>query len=129
MSEDLDYKHSSASINNESLPKIKHKHGLMIVLSVFLIVVVMFVLFFSFYIINQQNNLAVYVNEAIQQAQKVDTIANATEEEKIYYYKYNLNSGCFASEEQGLKSSYNFVKFLPLPILRFAGNLLYRHIG
>ncbi len=52
-----------------------------------------------------------------------------TKEEKIYYYKYNLNSGCFVSEEQGLKSSYDFVKLLPLPILRFTGNLLYRHVG
>lgn len=50
-------------------------------------------------------------------------------EEKIYYYKYDLRKDQFVSAKTALKSSYAFFKHLPIPLLRLTGNLLYRHVG
>jgi hypothetical protein len=48
---------------------------------------------------------------------------------KLNYYKYDLKQDAFVSDNSSTKSSYNFFKKLPLPILKFTGNLLYRHVG
>ena len=52
-----------------------------------------------------------------------------TKENTMHYYKYNFTQNCFVSKKSGLKSSYNFFKHMPVPILRLTGNLLYRHVG
>ena len=50
-------------------------------------------------------------------------------EDVIKYYKYDFKKDSFLSKEKGIKSTYNFFKIMPLPLLRLTGNLLYRHIG
>jgi hypothetical protein len=50
-------------------------------------------------------------------------------ERTLSYYKYDLKKDSFVSNRSGVKSSYNFLKMLPLPILKFTGNILYRHVG
>jgi len=52
-----------------------------------------------------------------------------TKEEILNYYKYDLKKDCFLNRAAGIKSSYNFFRFLPIPFLRLTGNLLYRHVG
>jgi len=52
-----------------------------------------------------------------------------TTEEKINYYKYNIKENTFIKERSKVKSSYKLFKIMPVPILRFTGTLLYRHIG
>lgn len=52
-----------------------------------------------------------------------------TKEEIINFYKYDLIKKYFVSKEPGLKTSYNFFRNMPSPLLRFIGSLLYRHIG
>lgn len=51
------------------------------------------------------------------------------EEGVIKYYKYDLKEDSFVAEKGTTKSSYIFFKVMPLPILKLAGNLLYRHVG
>ena len=50
-------------------------------------------------------------------------------EEKLFYYKFDLRKGCFVKGQPCFRSSYDIFKIMPLPVLRFTGNLLYRHIG
>jgi hypothetical protein len=50
-------------------------------------------------------------------------------EETFNYYKYDLARGCFLGERAGLKTSYGMLKRLPVPLLNFASNILYRHVG
>lgn len=52
-----------------------------------------------------------------------------TRERLIYYYTYDLKSNQFTARKTTFKSSYNFFKLLPAPLLKLAGNLLYRHVG
>jgi lipid II:glycine glycyltransferase (peptidoglycan interpeptide bridge formation enzyme) len=52
-----------------------------------------------------------------------------TRERVLYYYTYDLVSGEFIARKKTFKSSYNFFKRMPEPILKLAGNLLYRHVG
>jgi len=52
-----------------------------------------------------------------------------TRERPIHYYTYDLASDEFIARKKTFKSSYNFFKLMPEPILRLAGNLLYRHVG
>ena len=52
-----------------------------------------------------------------------------TKEEILNYYKYDLKEDCFVIKKAGIKSSYNFFKIMPAPILRLTGNILYRHVG
>jgi hypothetical protein len=47
----------------------------------------------------------------------------------LNYYKYDLNRDSFVSDKSGAKSSYNLFKMMPLPLLKFTGNILYRHVG
>jgi hypothetical protein len=51
------------------------------------------------------------------------------DEGRVQYYKFDLRSNRFVGEEKGMKASYTAFKALPLPVLRLAGNLLYRHAG
>jgi hypothetical protein len=50
-------------------------------------------------------------------------------EGRVQYHKFDLRSNRFVGEEKGMKASYTAFKVLPLPVLRLAGNLLYRHAG
>ena len=50
-------------------------------------------------------------------------------EQIINYYKYDIKKNCFQTKGPKIKSSYNLFKFMPTPILRITGNLLYRHVG
>ena len=50
-------------------------------------------------------------------------------EETLNYYKYDLMQDSFVAEKPKIKSSYGFFRIMPSPILRFTGNILYRHVG
>jgi len=50
-------------------------------------------------------------------------------EETINYYKFDLTKNAFIKELSGIKSSYSFFQKLPMPLLKFAGWLFYRHVG
>ena len=50
-------------------------------------------------------------------------------EERLFYYKFDLKKGCFVKGQTGFRSSYTIFKVMPSPLLRFTGNLLYRHVG
>jgi lipid II:glycine glycyltransferase (peptidoglycan interpeptide bridge formation enzyme) len=52
-----------------------------------------------------------------------------TDERIINYYKFDLRKGCFVEGQPDFRSSYNFFKIMPSALLRFTGNLLYRHVG
>jgi hypothetical protein len=52
-----------------------------------------------------------------------------TAEKSISYYKYDLTRNAFESNKAGIRSSYPFLKLTPLPLLKLAGRLLYRHVG
>jgi hypothetical protein len=51
-----------------------------------------------------------------------------TKEEKLYYYKYDLKKEYFVKNNK-VKSSYNLFKIMPLNLLKFTGNIFYRHVG
>ena len=50
-------------------------------------------------------------------------------EETINYYKFDLTKNAFIKESSGIKTSYPLLKIMPLPLLKLAGRLLYRHVG
>ncbi len=50
-------------------------------------------------------------------------------EEIINYYKYDFAKDAFVRDHHKLKTSYNFFKKLPIPLLNLTGSLLYKHIG
>ena len=50
-------------------------------------------------------------------------------EQTLNYYRYDLIKDSFVSDQSGAKTSYSFFKILPLPVLKFTGNILYRHVG
>jgi hypothetical protein len=52
-----------------------------------------------------------------------------TKEDKVAYYKLDLNENTFSAESNGAISSYPVCRFLPIPVLQLAGKLLYRHVG
>ena len=52
-----------------------------------------------------------------------------TREHTIQYYRYDLTKAMFLQTGKGIKSSYCFLKKLPLPLLNLAGSLLYKHVG
>ena len=70
--------------DNKILPQTKCNKVMILILSFFLIAIIGFLIFFSFFIIDEQNNLAIYVNETIQQTQKTNPAINTTEN-KIHY--------------------------------------------
>lgn len=48
---------------------------------------------------------------------------------KIAYYRLKIAENTFSTERNGTRSSYPVCKVLPIPVLRLAGSLLYRHVG
>jgi hypothetical protein len=52
-----------------------------------------------------------------------------TKEGKVTYYRLNLRENAFSAGSNDTRSSYPFFKILPLPVLRLAGRVLYRHVG
>jgi lipid II:glycine glycyltransferase (peptidoglycan interpeptide bridge formation enzyme) len=52
-----------------------------------------------------------------------------TQEETIHYYKYDLTKDEFVKDSSRIKSFYSICQKLPLPVLKLAGHLVYRHIG
>jgi len=51
------------------------------------------------------------------------------EESRVAYYRLNLRENTFSAKRIGIRSSYPVFKILPIPVLRLAGSLLYRHVG
>ena len=52
-----------------------------------------------------------------------------SEENKFFYYQYDLKKDRFVSTSTKIGPSYAVFKHLPIPILRLTGDLLYRHVG
>jgi len=52
-----------------------------------------------------------------------------TKEETIHYYKYDLTKDAFVEDSLRIKSFHAIFQKLPLPLLKLAGRLFYRHIG
>ena len=52
-----------------------------------------------------------------------------TNESTLRYFNYDIKKSEFSSNGVQLKSSYGIFKIMPPPLLRFAGDLIYRHIG
>jgi hypothetical protein len=52
-----------------------------------------------------------------------------TREEMLSYYKYDLRRSCFVQSSPESRSNRRWISGLPIPLLRFAGALLYRHVG
>ena len=53
----------------------------------------------------------------------------STREETIKYYKYDLAIEAFVEDSSRIKFFNPFFQKLPLPLLKLAGHLLYRHVG
>ena len=53
----------------------------------------------------------------------------ATQEHRRKYFRYSLMKNAFTETPPKLKSSYTLFKRFPMPLLKFVGNLLYRHVG
>jgi hypothetical protein len=51
-----------------------------------------------------------------------------TEEGRVAYYKLNIRENAFAAARNDT-TSYLAFKLLPIPVLRLAGSVLYRHVG
>ncbi len=51
------------------------------------------------------------------------------EEKNLRYVKFDLKTRSFSSIHPKLKSSYPVLQRMPIPLLRVAGELLYRHVG
>jgi hypothetical protein len=50
-------------------------------------------------------------------------------QETIHYYKYDFNKNAFVDEDSGLKSTFRFFYYMPTPLLKMIGYMLYRHAG
>ena len=53
----------------------------------------------------------------------------ASEEKKIYYFKYDFIKQRFVKEQPKKNFPYFFFRNLPTPVLNLTGRLLYRHVG
>jgi len=52
------------------------------------------------------------------------------EKKQLNYYRYDLKTASFLTNQKtSNESGYGIFRKMPMPILRMAGNLLYRHIG
>jgi len=52
------------------------------------------------------------------------------QEEKIHYYKYDLARNEFQTDSLSVRGFYNrFFEVAPIPVLRFLGAAIYRHLG
>jgi lipid II:glycine glycyltransferase (peptidoglycan interpeptide bridge formation enzyme) len=52
-----------------------------------------------------------------------------TIEEAMHYYRYDLIKNEFVKKSSRIKSFNSFFRNIPLPLLKFSGRLLYRHVG
>jgi lipid II:glycine glycyltransferase (peptidoglycan interpeptide bridge formation enzyme) len=50
-------------------------------------------------------------------------------ESRVAYFRLNLRENTFSAERNGTRSCYPVFKMLPIPVLRLAGSVLYRHVG
>ena len=50
-------------------------------------------------------------------------------EGKVAYFRCDLKQGRFSADGGRLKTSYPLLKKLPIPLLKLAGSVLYRHVG
>jgi len=50
-------------------------------------------------------------------------------ENKLHYYRYDLERNSFISNQAPQKTSYRFLSNAPIPLLKTIGALCYRHIG
>jgi hypothetical protein len=51
------------------------------------------------------------------------------QESRVAYYRLSLRENTFSAARNGTRSSYPVFKMLPIPVLRLAGRILYRHVG
>jgi lipid II:glycine glycyltransferase (peptidoglycan interpeptide bridge formation enzyme) len=51
------------------------------------------------------------------------------QESRVAYYRLSLRENAFSAERNGTRSSFPVFKMLPIPALRLAGRILYRHVG
>jgi hypothetical protein len=52
-----------------------------------------------------------------------------TVEARLHYYRYDLKKNRFLAGQSGSKIPYKALRFMPTPMLRIAGDFLYRHAG
>ena len=52
-----------------------------------------------------------------------------TKEKRIHYYRYDLKNERFVSNAGTAKKYYQSFRYLPIPLMRLTGKLLYRHVG
>ena len=52
-----------------------------------------------------------------------------TREDTMHYYKYDLIRNIFVKDSTKIKSFHTLFQKLPMPLLRFTGFLLYKHVG
>jgi hypothetical protein len=52
-----------------------------------------------------------------------------SDEQNIHYFKYNLKERQFIKKKSESKASYALFKKMPMPLLKFSGQILYRHVG
>ena len=50
-------------------------------------------------------------------------------EGRLQYFNYSIKENGFVGRSNSAKTSYAFFKLMPLPALRLAGGLIYRHMG
>lgn len=52
------------------------------------------------------------------------------DEQRINYYRYDLRSDAFVAGRLSVSGAHTaFFRHMPLPLLKLAGTLLYRHVG
>ena len=52
-----------------------------------------------------------------------------TEEKSLKYYKYSLKQNRYICQTKSSKKHVALLRFMPFPVLKLAGNFLYKHIG
>ena len=52
-----------------------------------------------------------------------------TKQGTLNYYKYDLKKDAFKADPPKIKTSYSVFHKMPLPLLKLAGRILYRHVG
>lgn len=50
-------------------------------------------------------------------------------EKPIRYYRYDVRQQRFSNQKTSIVSSYGLFKYLPLPLLKIIGRVVYRHVG
>ena len=57
-------------------------------------------------------------------------LAWGSEEEKIYTYKFDLMKNKFVPNPDSSRGFHNIIfRVMPIPLLKFIGNTIYRHMG